>query len=251
MSISVQQLVQTAFQNCSLIGDGESVDGTAYGTTAHDGALGLLNNLLSELNNQGYIVSAFSEKEFTYSHPTMILKSENQYISDALVLGVLPDKIEGVSRKVGSRWLPLHSCDLQTMDTRTKMQLPTSWCYELGKNEMWTQQGHQFVENGLLFLDTNRPTVVKFWYRNPIKAELSNSTLFLSDMYFDLLLNGLCVKLCVKYKLTDYLPMFEQQFRQAKNLIKRSNATQRMLQRGDLGGGYDDSFYNGLGGVGW
>ncbi len=251
MSISVQQLVQTAFQNCSLIGDGESVDGTAYGTTAHDGALGLLNNLLSELNNQGYIVSAFTEKEFTYSHPTTILKSGNQYISDALVLGVLPDKIEGVSRKVGSRWLPLHSCDRQTMDTRTKMQLPTSWCYELSKTEMWTQQGHQFVENGLLFLDTDRPTVVKFWYRNPIKAELSNSTLFLSDMYFDLLLLGLCVKLCVKYKLTDYLPMFEQQFRQAKNLIKRSNATQRMLQRGDLGGGYNDSFYNGLGGVGW
>ena len=46
MSISVQQLVQTAFQNCSLIGDGESVDGTMAGTTANEGALGLLNNLL-------------------------------------------------------------------------------------------------------------------------------------------------------------------------------------------------------------
>ena len=251
MSISVQQLVQTAFQNCSLIGDGESVDGTAYGTTAHDGALGLLNNLLSELNNQGFIASSFDTKEFTYSHPTTILKSGNLYISDALVLGVLPDKIEGVSRKIGSRWIPLHSCDRQTMDTRTKMQLPTSWCYELSKTEILTQDVPRFVENGTLFLDTNRPTVVKFWYRKPIQAELSNPTLFLSDMYFDLLLNGLCVKLCVKYKLTDYLPIFEQQFKQAKNLIKRSNATQRMLQRGDLGGGYDDSFYNGLGGVGW
>lgn len=251
MSISVQQLVQTAFQNCSLIGDGESVDGTAYGTTAHDGALGLLNNLLSELNNQGYIASGFSVYNFTYTHPTFILANYTPLVSDALVLGFLPTRIEGVSRQIGSRWLPLHSCDRQTMDTRTKMQLPTSWSYEVQKTELPNGSGTSVIENGRLFLDTNKPTQVKMWCMQPIKAELENPTLFLSDIYFDLLLNGLCVKLCVKYKLTDYLPIFEQQFKQAKNLIKRSNATQRMLQRGDLGGGYDDSFYNGLGGVGW
>lgn len=241
MSISVQQLVQTAFQNCSLIGDGESVDGTAYGTTAHDGALGLLNNLLSELNNQGYLVSSFSERTFTYSRPTPIVGQDGPSTGVTIFVGKenLPTRIEGVSRRVGSRWLPLHSCNRQQMDSRTKMQLPTSWTYEL------------IGDSGLLVLDTDRPTVIKFWYKNPIKASLENTTLFLSDIYFDLLLNGLCVKLCVKYKLTDYLPIFEQQFKQAKNLIKRSNATQRMLQRGDLGGGYDDSFYNGLGGVGW
>jgi len=241
MSISVQQLVQTAFQNCSLIGDGESVDGTAYGTTAHDGALGLLNNLLSELNNQGYLVSSFNERTFTYSRPTPIVGQDGPSTGVTIFVGKenLPTRIEGVSRKVGSRWLPLYSCNRQQMDSRTKMQLPTSWTYEL------------VGDSGLLVLDTDRPTVIKFWYKNPIKASLENTTLFLSDMYFDLLLNGLCVKLCVKYKLTDYLPIFEQQFKQAKNLIKRSNATQRMLQRGDLGGGYNDSFYNGLGGVGW
>ena len=242
MSISVQQLVQTAFQNCSLIGDGESVDGTAYGTTAHDGALGLLNNLLSELNNQGYIVSSFSEHQFTYSGPT-VLVGQTRPSSDRVIFlgdGRLPSKIEGVSRQVGSRWLPLHSCDRQTMDMRTKMQLPTSWTYELSH------------ESGILFLDTNRPTVVKFWFKDPIEnVDVDIATIRLSEIYFDLLLNGLCVKLCVKYKLTDYLPIFEQQFKQAKNLIKRSNATQRMIQRGDLGGGYNDSFYNGLGGVGW
>ena len=104
---------------------------------------------------------------------------------------------------------------------------------------------------GRLELDTNRPTESKIFYTTKIEAKALNESLYLNDTYFDLLLNGLCVKLCVKYKLTDYLPIFEQQFRQAKNLIKRSNATQRMIQRGDLGGGYDDSFYNGLGGVGW
>lgn len=129
------------------------------------------------------------------------------------------------------------------------MQLPTSWCYEL---KAYQSREPKIQTGGFLTVDSNKPTQVKIWYRRPFQdLSTSDEVIHVSDMYFDLLLTGLCVKLCVKYKLTDYLPMFEQQFRQAKNLIKRSNATQRMLQRGDLGGGYDDSFYNGLGGVGW
>lgn len=251
MSISVQQLVQTACQNCTLVGDGQSVPGTMYGTTARDGALGLLNNLFSELSSQGYIVSGFSEKEFTYSKPAILCGSGSMFFDDEVVLGVIPQKLEGVSRKIGERWLPLHSCNRQQMAQRNTMQLPTSWTYEVTKTGVLYHGQEIIVEHGLLVLDTKKPTPIKIWFSQPLKADLNDTTLYLSDIYFDLLLNGLCVKLCVKYKLTDYLPIFEQQFRQAKNLIKRINATQRMLQRGDLGGGYDDSFYNGLGGVGW
>ena len=165
---------------------------------------------------------------------------------------------QGVSQRTGNEWKSLpfifeyfeHDSDryadsvmLETFDTNTMKQI-APYC-------VTDQEGKAVIENGRLFLDTNKPTQVKMWCMQPIKAELENPTLFLSDIYFDLLLNGLCVKLCVKYKLTDYIPIFEQQFKQAKNLIKRSNATQRMFQRGDLGGGYNDSFYNGLGGVGW
>lgn len=258
MSISVQQLVQTAFQNCSLIGDGESVDGTAYGTTAHDGALGLLNNLLSELNNQGFIASSFDTAEFTISR-TILLRVDEFYPLrgddvrlESGIFGIpakVPDRLEGVSRKIGDRWLPLHSCNPQQMATRNLMQLPTSWCYEL---RAYQSREPKIQTGGFLTVDSNKPTQVKIWFRRPFQ-DLStfDDSIHVSEMYFDLLLNGLCVKLCVKYKLTDYLPIFEQQFKQAKNLIKRSNATQRMIQRGDLGGGYDDSFYNGLGGVGW
>lgn len=237
MSISVQQLVQTAFQNCSLIGDGESVDGTAYGTTAHDGALGLLNNLLSELNNQGYIASSVGSQDVTFGGTYMIERSQD----------ATPDRLLGVSRKIGDRWIALHSCDKQQMDARTKKSLPTSWCYET----MPVDIDNVYEIRGFITIDSIRPTQIRYFYNRKLEILPGESSIALSDMYFDLLLNGLCVKLCVKYKLTDYLPVFEQQFKQAKNLIKRSNATQRMIQRGDLGGGYDDSFYNGLGGVGW
>jgi hypothetical protein len=271
MSISVQQLVQTAFQNCSLIGDGESVDGTAYGTTAHDGALGLLNNLLGELNNQELIASSKTAVDITtvpvdlapiggtgdrrinfsgirfvgngwdsWPHPEGIILNRN---------GV-PDKIDGVSRRIGDRWVPLHSCNFQQMMSRNFMQLATSWTYNIVRND--SQDPSYSDVYGILALDTNRPTPVRIFFSEKIPVvETGSQDIYLSDMYFDLLLNGLCVKLCIKYKLTDYLPIFEQQFKQAKNLIKRSNATQRMIQRGDLGGGYNDSFYNGLGGVGW
>lgn len=264
MSISVQQLVQTAFQNCSLIGDGESVDGTAYGTTAHDGALGLLNNLLSELNNQGFIASTQMYQEamavpFGDIHlnglgvgVTIIGSSGNPYPEVGYILCEFgaPEKLNGVSRKIGDRWLPLASCNIQQMMTRTMKSLATSWTYDLREADYPNHNDAEMY--GRISLDTHRPTQIRFFYNSKIRVQnLPNEVLQLSDIYFDLLLNGLCVKLCVKYKLTDYLPIFEQQFKQAKNLIKRSNATQRMLQRGDLGGGYNDSFYNGLGGVGW
>lgn len=247
MSISVQQLVQTAFQNCSLIGDGESVDGTMAGTTANEGALGLLNNLLAELNSQNYIASSIIYNDFTFGDRLYFSDGSNPN-TPKVTLGFVPDKVVAVSRKIGDRWLPLHSCDPQQMDTRTKKSLPTSWCYETCEGNY---SHYLHFRQGILRIDSMMPTPIRFWVLRPIVAGSLSSSLYLSDIYFDLLLNGLCVKLCVKYKLTDYLPIFDQQFKQAKNLIKRSNATQRMLQRGDLGGGYNDSFYNGLGGVGW
>ena len=251
MSISVQQLVQTAFQNCSLIGDGESVDGTMAGTTANDGALGLLNNMLAELNNQRFIPSACQTFEYTHTENSVFVGRSwtGQRPSNYVLITEVPQTLTGVSRKIGDRWLPLHSCDKQQMYSRTRKALATSWSYEL--TEGWNDSLGGATYFGHVTLDTNRPTLIRVFYTKRITVGGLNDPLFLSDMYFDLLLNGLCVKLCVKYKLTEYLPIFEQQFKQAKNLIKRSNATQRMLQRGDLGGGYDDSFYNGLGGVGW
>ena len=271
MSISVQQLVQTAFQNCSLIGDGESVDGTAYGTTAHDGALGLLNNLLGELNNQELIASSKTAVEITtvpvdlapiggtgdrrinFSGIRFVGKTWGSWpYPEGIILNRngVPDKIDGVSRRIGDRWVPLHSCNMQQMMTRTMKQLATSWTYNI--NPKPSEDTTSSDVYGILALDTNRPTPVRIFFSEKIPVvETGSQDIYLSDMYFDLLLQGLCVKLCVKYKLTDYLPMFDQQFKQAKNLIKRSNATQRMLQKGDLQGGYNDDFYNGMGGVGW
>lgn len=259
MSISVQQLVQTAFQNCSLIGDGESVDGTAYGTTAHDGALGLLNNLLSELNSQGFIAGTTNTVDLTISNKVLFIVDSSDPVEPVMfhrltsglpeVNAKVPERLDGVSRRIGDRWVQLHSCDPQQMATRNLMQLPTSWSYQ---PQAYAGINNSVREGGLLSVDSRKPTQIRVFFKRPIQ-ELTetDSVIHVSDLYFDLLMNGLCVKLCVKYKLTDYLPMFEQQFKQAKNLIKRSNATQRMIQRGDLGGGYNDSFYNGLGGVGW
>ena len=258
MSISVQQLVQTAFQNCSLIGDGESVDGTAYGT-AKEGALGLVNNLLSELNAQGFIAGTTDSVDLTISNKVLFIVDANDPVDPVMfhrltsglpdVKAKVPERLDGVSRRIGDRWLPLHSCDPQQMATRNLMQLPTSWSYQ---PQAYADGNNAVHEGGLLSVDSRKPTQIRVFFKRPIQ-ELTetDSVIHVSDLYFDLLLNGLCVKLCVKYKLMEYLDIFEPQFKQSKNLIKRSNSTQRMLQKGDLQGGYNDDYFNGLGGVGW
>lgn len=245
MAIQVQSIIQQAAEQCSLTRPGTSVSGNVSTM-----ALYLFNNLLSELNNQQLIVPAINDKELTVTGSVGIVDEgvtpPSGYVA---VSGEVPDRLLGVSRKIGDRWVQLHSCTRQQMAQRNPMQLPTSWSYEitngnntdLGGDAMW----------GVLYVDSNRPTQIKFWYPSKLKADNLSDTIYISDMYTDMILQGLCLKLSDWAKTYDYSERFEKAFRVAKSLVKRSNQTQRMLQTGDLVGGYDDNFYNGKAGFGW
>ena len=68
-------------------------------------------------------------------------------------------------------------------------------------------------------------------WRFPYVVGELDSVIYLSDLYNNMLLQGLCYNLCIYYKLADYKDAFETEFEKAKAAIKRSNVTARMLQR--------------------
>lgn len=242
MAISVQQLVQQACEQCSLTAPGKSVSGNISAM-----ALKLLNNLLSELNNQDYITSSIETYDVAGADKIRF-KSEGNIGAGDVSVSIVPNKVIGVSRKLGDRWVPLYSCNRQQIDQRTKRSLPTSWCYEI---EPFEYAEGSFTNIGVLTIDSNRGNLLKVYVPKQIVADSLNSMLYISDIYYDLLLQGMCVKLCDWAKTYEYKAEFNKNFKAAKGLIKRTNQTQRMLQNGDLQGGYDDNYYNAMAGVGW
>lgn len=243
MAISVQQLVQHAAEMCSLVNPGRDVGGNVSAM-----ALKLLNGLLAELNNQEMIASAVEEHDSVFARELAIVKTGDPTPStEYIAVSQVPDRILGISRRIGDRYVPLYSCNRQQMAQRTQKALPTSFTYE---QSTYINNNHTYCR-GVVLVDSNRPQKFKVWWSNKIVASALTDTLYLSDMYYDLLLQGLCVKLCDWAKTYEYKAEFDKNFRAAKNLIKRSNQSQRMLQNGTLAGGYDDTYYDGLAGRGW
>ena len=76
-------------------------------------------------------------------------------------------------------------------------------------------------------------------------------TIYLSDLYRNLILYALEVRIARKYKLYSYLEQAERDLVEAKDSIDKNTMQNRPLTSIDNGcGGYMDDYYNGLGGVG-
>jgi bacterioferritin (cytochrome b1) len=73
-----------------------------------------------------------------------------------------------------------------------------------------------------------------------------NDKLYYSEKIISILEDGVCSKLCLRYKLMDIKPVFDEEFANAVRLLKRANQSNRPMVYEGIGGSYLDSFYDGL-----
>lgn len=166
----------------------------------------------------------------------------------------LPDRVIGCARKIGNRYVQLAPADKMTLDSYTKGALAT----------MYTSES-EVLDVEVPVLDPSfEPYTVEYFviefnsyqasdFRITILKSIPDieidSTLHISHKYESLIENGLCVKLCIRYKLMEALPMFEQEYESDRRLIMRINHANRPLTYGFANGrGYDYNYYNLLGG---
>lgn len=229
MAINVNSLLQQAFEETQLVGDGQSVSGTKAQV-----GLNLLNIIISELNAQNYIVTSYTRKDVNFGETCIIAES-----SAATINAEPPDTIIACLRKLGQRYIRLIKTGQSVLDGKVKQGLSRMFTYETyfdADTQLFT---------GRITTDSTGTFPYRVYYNTKIPACELGGQLFLPEIYYGLLASALCQRLAIRYNLDDAVAKFTAVFKEQQALAKRNNSTNRPITYGDGIGSYVDQFYQG------
>ena len=245
--IAVNELIQQAYEALNMTGLGESTDGNMALVGCNE-----LNRLIANLNSEGYISHMQKFLDVSASREIIFRKLKQGEAPQPHSIDMeAPEKIEGVARKIGSRYLPLNPKDSIQFFTKNQNTLPTSWNYGRDYEELPTEFAtldETMREIGVLRIDGNSTTPLRIFYNSQMPKYNLDGKIYLSDLYNNVLFEGLKFRLAKFHELSDSKKAeCETDFKTACNLIKRNNITQRMLQSGATPcGSYEDAYVNGF-----
>ena len=284
--ISVNALLNQCFQRCSLVGDGQAATGTQAMQGLNDlkcliGELNGQNLILSDVETaditKNGIIRIMEALPDGWEEVTELPAASSMLVGKVrkcgntvygcqaipgtynfewveradikwpdLVISPLPDRVVTLSRKLGNRYVQLFPGERQLLDSKTKLGLPTFYTCE-------TQLEHHRVENidytyevFIIETDSIQSLQYRVTYLKGLPDLKLNDKLYYSEKIISILEDGVCAKLCLRYKLMDIKPVFEEEFANAVRLLKRANQSNRPMVYEGIGGSYLDSFYDGL-----
>lgn len=284
--ISCNALINQCFQRCSLVGDGQSCTGTQAMQGLNDlrcliSELNGQNLMLSDVETaditKNGIIRIMEALPDGWEEVTELPAASSQLVGKVrkcgntvygceaipgtynfqwveradikwpdLVISPLPDRVVTLSRKLGNRYVQLFPGERQLLDSKTKLGLPSFFTCE-------TQLEHHRVENidytyEVFIIETDSIQSVQYrvTYLKGLPDLKLNDKLYYSEKIVSILEDGVCAKLCLRYKLMDIKPVFEEEFANAVRLLKRANQSNRPMVYEGIGGSYLDSFYDGL-----
>jgi hypothetical protein len=284
--ITVNNLINQCFQRCSLVGDGQAATGTQAMQGLNDlkcliAELNGQNLILSDVETadvtKNGIIRVMEELPDGWEEVTELPAASSQLVGKVrkcgntvygceaipgtynfqwveradikwpdLVISPLPDRVVTLSRKLGNRYVQLFPGERQLLDSKTKLGLPSFFTCE-------TQLEHHRVENidytyEVFIIETDSVQSVQYrvTYLKGLPDLKLNDKLYYSEKIISILEDGVCAKLCLRYKLMDIKPVFDEEFANAVRLLKRANQSNRPMVYEGIGGSYLDSFYDGL-----
>lgn len=284
--ITVNNLINQCFQRCSLVGDGQAATGTQAMQGLNDlrcliSELNGQNLMLSDVETaditKNGIIRIMEALPDGWEEVTELPAASSQLVGKVrkcgntvygceaipgtynfqwveradikwpdLVISPLPDRVVTLSRKLGNRYVQLFPGERQLLDSKTKLGLPSFFTCE-------TQLEHHRVENidytyEVFIIETDSVQSVQYriTYLKGLPDLKLNDKLYYSEKIVSILEDGVCAKLCLRYKLMDIKPVFDEEFANAVRLLKRANQSNRPMVYEGIGGSYLDSFYDGL-----
>lgn len=171
---------------------------------------------------------------------------------DVIVKGNTPDRLIGCARKLNNRFIKLYPADKMKIDSFGPTGKASMYCCEteygkikVGLTEYFTEVLH--IEFNTYFTDNYR-----FTYLEAIDDLDLKTPLYYSTKYQNLIEDGLCVKLCMRYGFLDKLPIFSDEYEIDKRNIKVINDANRPEVFENFAmQGYNAPFEKGLAGDGW
>ena len=192
--------------------------------------------------DDGHVISQVSnedEKTLRELWPTVICKQ------------VLPDRVEGFARLVGNRFLQLYPSNKMKMDAGTQQSLSTMYCCESESQKFTVLDIDYVIDYFVIHINSVLPSKYRITYLESMPEYNLYDTIYLSNKYIEVIEDGLCYKLCLRYKLLEFLPIFKDEYDEGKLAIKRINNKNRTMNYDfvELGNIYG-SYWDNLGGVG-
>jgi hypothetical protein len=248
LMLSVNQLIQDAYESIGMAGLGESV-GESGDDNLNVVGVKELNRLITQLNNEGYIAMSQKWVDGPQARVIYIRKLQDGETAPNTIDMEPPQKIESVARAVGDRFIVLRNSNLVDQSYKNPGTTALSWTYNT-EVETQTMSDHgQRRLVGILTLDGDPRNKVRIWYNSKLSSYTLEDTIYLSDLYNEVLLAGLCNRLANYFELSEEKKASTaSDFLAAKSMIKRNNITQRMLQTSQLGSDWRDSYNIGLSG---
>lgn len=192
--------------------------------------------------DEGHVISQVSnedEKTLRELWPTVICKQ------------VLPDRVEGFARLVGNRFLQLYPSNKMKMDSGTQQSLSTMYCCETESQKFTVLDIDYVIDYFVIHINSVLPSKYRITYLESMPEYNLYDTIYLSNKYIEVIEDGLCYKLCLRYKLLEFLSIFKDEYDSGKLAIKRINNKNRTMNYDfvELGNIYG-SYWDNIGGVG-
>lgn len=240
--IAVNTLIQQAYESLTMTGLGEAVDGNMALAACTE-----LNRLISQLNSEGFLAMSQKTVECPPCRVIKFKKLLEGEVADPNVVDMEPmQTVEGVARRLGNRLVPLQNGNLFQMSMVPPEVTACQWTYDTDTEPV--ADGERLV--GILTLDGNPRDKVVVFYNSTLKTYKLDDTIYMSDLYNELLLAGLCFRLAHFHNLSDQKKAeTETDLKTAKNLIKRNTVSQRMLTMGTITGDWRSPYNDFANGV--
>ena len=289
--ITVNALINQAFQRCSLVSDGQAATGRQAMNALFD-----LQSLIAELNGQNLILSdvetanvmsngiirVMEELPDGWEEVAELPAASSQFVGKVrkcgnkvygcsvipgtnefqwverpdikwpdLLIRPLPDRVVTLSRKLGLRYIQLFPGERQILDAKSKMGLPTFFTCETQLEKHNVENVEYNYEVFIIETDSIQSLEYRITYLKTIPHYELNDKLYFSEKILSILEDGLCAKLCLRYKLLTVKPMFEEEFANGVRLLKRVNQSNRPMNYEGIGGSYLDNYYKGFAPSNW
>lgn len=296
--ISVNELIQNAFQRVGIVGDAEAVSPTQAMAGVKD-----LQDVIIELNLENYLLEnyqtydAYVAKKIKFAvrpnnwfevedenviderienhnvnvgdiykikdknefytirsqagtYYKMTSNDWNSYMTDywpTFFVDAVPDRCIGVARKIGNTYKQLIPADKMMIDAQTKGHLAelytveTEWAEVNYPHDLDDPNYEPYtLEYFVIEFDSNVSSQFRITVLKGIKIYNIEDKLQISSKYESMIEDGLCVKLCQRYKYLEMKEDFEKDFDSAKTMISRINSSNRPM----LYSNYGNNDYN-------
>lgn len=203
---------------------------------------------VAKVGNEFYFL-AFGHGGITWQTSYEFEQKMSKLWPGCVITGNLPDRVFGMGRKLNSKYVKIYPGDKTKIDQFQPYGLSSMYCVDTEHEKIVVGSTTYYIEYFHVEFNTTMVLDYRMTYLESIDDLDIDDVLYYSSKYQNLIEDGLCVKLCMRYHYLDALPMYQEEFETDKGNIKVINDANRPeVYENFSTNGYNFSYERGLAG---